>query len=158
MHRIGILANVKHSGLVRAALLTPSLSILRQIKTCGSRHQCTRCQRYNAFLRNQDGQTMSAALPSDYNGTGSFSLYSDGVLVYTWTAGTVGGENPPAWVGITGIELITIMPRVDCQLLVVAGTAKGFVVSASETRSCFPCPLRSQRRWCRHVLRRCFCK
>jgi hypothetical protein len=60
---------------------------------------------YNA----RDGQSKTAPLPSDYNGTGTFSLYSDGVVAYSGPAGSSGGEcylndttNPPQWVNFDG--------------------------------------------------------
>jgi len=57
----------------------------------------------------QDGTAKKAALPSDYNGSGTFSLYSDGVIAYSGPAGSVGGEcylddskNPAQWVNYDG--------------------------------------------------------
>jgi len=56
-----------------------------------------------------NGQSESVPMPSDYNGTGTFSLHSDGVLAYSGPSGSSGGEcylndsqNPPQWVNYDG--------------------------------------------------------
>jgi hypothetical protein len=63
----------------------------------------------NLSIQNTDGSWQTIPVPPDYNGTGEFSVYQNGVLGYSGPPGESGGQyyydqsiNPPGWINNDG--------------------------------------------------------